>query len=51
MQCIRRYYPFGMIDLFPRTLAPRTGFAGRVRLAAMNAAGPRAPVPRERSAD
>jgi hypothetical protein len=51
MHCIPRYYSLVMIDLSPRTLALRAGHAGRFRLAAMNAAGPRAPVPRERSAD
>jgi len=51
MHGIPRYYSLVMIDLCPRTLALRTGLAGRFRLAAMNAAGPRAPVPRERSAD
>jgi hypothetical protein len=50
MQRIQRYYPLGMIDLSPRTLAHGAGL-GRFRRAAALAAGPRAPVPRERSAD
>ena len=51
MHCSPRYYSLVMIDLSPRTLALRTGLAGRFRLTAMPAVGPRAQVPRERSAD
>jgi len=51
MHRIRRYYSFGMNDLPTRTHALRTGLAGRFRPAAVRAAGPRATVPRERSAD
>ena len=51
MHRIPGYYSSGMIDHALRTLAFRTGpVAGRVRLVAAVAAGPRASVPREWSA-
>ncbi len=51
MHRIQRYHPLGMIDLLARTFAHGTGPDGRFRLVAALAAGPRDPVPRERSAD
>ena len=51
MHRIPGYYSSGMINHAFRTNALRTGLvAGRVRLLAALAAGPRAPVPREWSA-
>ncbi len=51
MHRIPGYYSSGMINHALRTHALRSGLvAGRMRLVAAVAAGPRAPVPREWSA-